>query len=313
VTRTAWILVVLTVAAVIVLTFAREEIIEVLRLFRHADVMWLLAAFGLQILTYVAAAGVWYVALRPTSHRQPLLRLIRVALVMLFSNQAVPSAGISGGLVAAKALTRHRVPESVAVSALLLGLVTAYIALSASFVVAAVWASAFPRLFPVILTAGVLFLLMAGGVTALVFASQRLSKPWRRRLTGMPLVGKAVASVINASTDPMRGGALVEATSLQVIEIFFDAATLGASLLAVGSHPAAIAVFGSYVIAEVGSRVAVVPLGIGTFEAACVTLLHAGGVPVETALAGTLLFRGFTIWLPMVAGLLSAKKALGEH
>ena len=312
-TRTGWILVVLAVAAVIVAIFARGEIVEVLRLFRHANPMWLLAAFGLQILTYVAAAGVWYVALRSTSHRQPLVRLIRVALVMLFSNQAVPSAGISGGLVAAKALTRHRVPESVAMSALLLGLVTTYIALSATFVVAAVWASAFPWLFPVVLAAGVLFLLMAGGVTSLVLASKQLSKPWRRRLTGLPLVGKAVASVINASTDPMRGTALVEATSLQVIEIFFDAATLGASLLAIGSRPAALAVFGSYVIAEVGSRVAVVPLGIGTFEAACVTLLHAGSVPVGTAIAGTLLFRGFTLWLPMVPGLLSAKKALDEH
>jgi len=111
----------------------------------------------------------------------------------------------------------------------------------------------------------------------------------------------------------MRGPALVEATALQMTEVVFDAATLGVSLLAVGTHPSAVAVFGSYVIAEVGSRVAVVPLGIGTFEAACVTLLHAGRVPFGPALAGTLLFRGFTLWLPMLPGLLSAKKALDEH
>lgn len=310
-TRTAWLFAGLAIAALVVVIFARAEISEVLRLLRHAQVTWLLAAFGLQMLTYVAAAGVWYVALKPTRHRQPLSGLVRVALAMLFSNQAMPSAGISGGIVAASALVRRRVPESVAMSALLLGLITTYIALLVSFVAAAVWAASFRRLFAVVLTAGAVFLGMAGGVTLLVFESKRLSPRWRRRLTRLPLVGSAVASVTTASTDLMRGPVLIEATSLQVVEVVLDAATLGVSLLAVGAQPAAVVVFGSYVIAEVGSRVAFVPLGIGTFEAACVTLLHAGRIPFGPALAGTLLFRGFTLWLPMVPGLLSAKRALG--
>lgn len=309
--KAAWFFAVLALAGLIVVILARNEIAEVLGLFGRARVTWLLAGLGLQMLTYVAAAGVWYIALRATPHRQPLSQLIGLALAMLFSNQAMPSVGISGGLVVVNALVKRGVPEGVAMSALLLGLVTMYIALLLCFAGAAVWASAFHRLFPLVLVAGVIFLLVAIGVIYVVMASKRLSDRWKRRLTRMPMVGQAVKSVIAVSTDHIGRTALVEATSLQLIEMVFDAATLGVSLLAIGSHASPIVVFCSFIIAEVGSRVAVVPLGIGTFEAACVTLLHAGGVPFRPALAGTLLFRGFTLWLPMVPGLLSAKRALG--
>ena len=115
---------------------------------------------------------------------------------------------------------------------------------------------------------------------------------------------------MSARTAILRGRPLVEATLLQLAEILLDAATLGVSLLAVGRHVPVPVVFSSYVIASVGSRVAFAPLGIGTFEAAAVSTLHLGGVPLGPALAATLLCRGFTLWLPMVPGLLAARHAL---
>src|SRR5262249_3012610 len=128
-----------------------------------------------------------------------------------------------------------------------------------------------------------------------------------------PVIGKGVKSVITVSTDLLSRTALAVATALQLFEILVDATTLGVCLLAVGAPAVVIVVFGSYVIAEVGSRVAIVPGGVGTFEAACVALLHAGQVPFGQALAATLLLRGFTLWLPMVPGLFTAKQALGER
>lgn len=308
--KAAWLFVALTVAAIIVVIFARGEILGVVRLFRHARVTWLLVAFGLQVLTYVLAAGVWHIALQRTPYRQPLSKLIGLALAMLFSNQAMPSVGISGGLVVVSALVKRGVPETVAMSALLLGLITTYIALCASFIVAAVWASQFQWLFSLVLAAGVLFFLVAAAVSSAVFASKRLPEKWKRRLTRMPFVGTAARQVMTASTELIRGPALSEATVLQAIEILLDAATLAVALRAIGSPAPALVVFGSYVVAEVGSRVAIVPLGLGTFEATCVALLHAGRVPFHAALAGTLLLRGFTLWLPMVPGLFTAKRAL---
>ena len=198
-------------------------------------------------------------------------------------------------------------------SALLLGLITMYVALMVCFAVATVWARSLGRLFPLVLAAGVIFLLIASGVTSVVFESKRLSEKWKRRLTAMPVIGTAAKSVITVPTDLIGRNAIIVATAIQLFEILLDAATLGVCLLAVGSHASVIVVFSSYVIAEVGSRVAIVPGGVGTFEAACVALLHAGRVPFSPALAATLLLRGFTLWLPMVPGLFTAKQALDDR
>jgi glycosyltransferase 2 family protein len=53
-----------------------------------------------------------------------------------------------------------------------------------------------------------------------------------------------------------------------------------------------------------------IPLGLGTFEAACVGMLSLLGVAIEAALAATLLLRGLTFWLPMVPGLWLARREI---
>jgi glycosyltransferase 2 family protein len=50
------------------------------------------------------------------------------------------------------------------------------------------------------------------------------------------------------------------------------------------------------------------PGGIGTFEAATIFLLARLGVPIEEALAATLLCRAFTFWGPMPPGILLARR-----
>jgi uncharacterized protein (TIRG00374 family) len=310
-TAASWIFAALVFAALITIVAQRGDIAQVARLLRRAQPFWLLAAFGLQALTYVSAAAVWYVALRRTSHPQPLRSLVGLALAMLFSNQAVPSVGVSGGLVVTKALARRSVPESSAMAALLLGLVTSYIAFIVTFGIALGWVAHFVRrLLPVVLAVGILFVVLAGGVMYVVFNSRRAPAAWRQRLSKLPVLGRTIATFMAAPTRLLKGRVVLEATGLHFVEIMLDAATLGVAVRSVRSHASASAVFCSYVIAAVGSRVAFAPLGIGTFEAASVTMLHAGGLPLGPALAATLVFRGFTLWLPMLPGLILARRAL---
>ena len=56
-----------------------------------------------------------------------------------------------------------------------------------------------------------------------------------------------------------------------------------------------------------------IPLGLGTFEAACGGMLSLLGVAIETALAATLLLRGFTFWLPILPGLWLARRAIASE
>jgi uncharacterized membrane protein YbhN (UPF0104 family) len=52
------------------------------------------------------------------------------------------------------------------------------------------------------------------------------------------------------------------------------------------------------------------PLGLGTFEAASIAMLHVVGIGLEGALTATLLLRACTLWLPMLPGLWCARHVL---
>jgi uncharacterized membrane protein YbhN (UPF0104 family) len=54
------------------------------------------------------------------------------------------------------------------------------------------------------------------------------------------------------------------------------------------------------------------PIGLGTFEAGAVGTLHFLGVSIEAALAGTLLLRGLTFWVPMLPGVWLARREIGR-
>jgi uncharacterized membrane protein YbhN (UPF0104 family) len=70
------------------------------------------------------------------------------------------------------------------------------------------------------------------------------------------------------------------------------------------------AVFPSFVLASMVATVGPIPLGLGTFEVSCVSMLGVMGVPIEAALTSTLLLRGLTLWLPMLPGMWLARWAL---
>jgi hypothetical protein len=51
-------------------------------------------------------------------------------------------------------------------------------------------------------------------------------------------------------------------------------------------------------------------LGLGSFEAALVSLLTLTGTGLEAAFAATILLRGLTFWLPMLPGLWLARREI---
>ena len=65
-------------------------------------------------------------------------------------------------------------------------------------------------------------------------------------------------------------------------------------------------------MASIAAILGPIPLGLGTFEAACVGMLSLLGIAIESALAATLLLRRLTFWLPMVPGLWLARREIAE-
>jgi len=279
---------------------------------RDAQPGWLALAALLQLATYVCAAAVWRQALagEPTCPR--LGQLVPLGVAKLFTDQAVPSAGMSGTLLVVRGLARRGVPRGRSVAAMIVGLGAFYIAyaLAVLLALAALWHEG--QLDRVLLIPAAALGLLSGLVPAALFGfGRRLGDRLPGFLKRVPMVREASAELAELPAGSLFGPRLAaETVGLQLGVFALDAATLGAMLLAVDSAVSPGVVFASFVFASVVATLAWVPGGLGTFEGTCVALLGSHGVGVEAALAATLLLRGFTFWLPMLPGLWLARREM---
>src|ERR1700677_1111167 len=95
---------------------------------RPANPIWLTAAVSCQLATYVCAAVVWFRVLERAGSPLPFLSLLRLAVVELFANQAIPTGGLSGSVMVVRGLTRRGVAPAIAVTALLIAALSYYAA-----------------------------------------------------------------------------------------------------------------------------------------------------------------------------------------
>jgi uncharacterized membrane protein YbhN (UPF0104 family) len=91
-------------------------------LVRSAHPAWLVLAVLVQAATYVCAALVWRQALRRAGNPRSLRTLVPLGVAKLFTDQVLPSGGISGTMLVVSGLIRRRVPAKVAMAAMLVGL-----------------------------------------------------------------------------------------------------------------------------------------------------------------------------------------------
>lgn len=84
-----------------------------------------------------------------------------------------------------------------------------------------------------------------------------------------------------------------------------DYAALVAALVAFGAHARPSEVLLAYVVAQALAFVPITPGGLGFVDAGLTALLVVIGIPADTALIGTLLYRLFSFWLPIPVGVLA--------
>ena len=186
----SWVIGLLGLLALILAVLHFGSLERTMGLARSAHPAWLFLAVLVQAATYASAALVWRQALHRAGYPRSLRTLIPLGIAKLFTDQVLPSGGISGTMLVVSGLIRRRVPPKVAMAAM----------------------------------------------------------------------------------------------------------------------PAIWVVFVSFAIATIGP----IPVGLGTFEAGSVGILSYLGVSIEAALAGTLLLRGPTFWLPMLPGIWLARREIGR-
>jgi len=276
---------------------------------QRAEPAWLLAAVVMQIGTYLCAAATLQRGIKASGVSRNLFRLVPLGLAKLFVDQVVPTGGLGGTVLVVRALERRGISRGVATAAVVVNTLAFY----ASYAIAVGGALAYlwlrhgvSRAILVLLTAFAIYAIaMPVLILWIVYGGRRTHPKWLKRI---PALDKAVAAMEEAPTSTLRHPMLfLESIALQLGIIVLDAWTLDALLRSIG-HPAPFLVlYTSFVLASIAGTLSLLPGGVGSFEAGSVASLRYLGVSLEVALTGTLLFRGLTLWLPMLPGIWFAR------
>lgn len=309
-----WLFGVLALLAVILVVLRIGELERFAALAQQAKPEWLLLAFALQCLTYVCAALVWYTALARTGTPHRLRSLIPLGIAKLFTDQVLPSGGISGTLLVMRGLERRKVPPPRAMGVLLVGLVSFYTAYGLAALIGLVVLQLHHTLGTIEVVIATLFAGFVVGVPSAVLSLRRLEDhPSLGRLRRVPGVAPLLKAVAAAPSEPLRDPVLMAKTiTLQFTVFLLDAATLYVILYALDQTPSPLLAFASHIVADVVATIGPIPLGLGVFEGTTVVVLTMSDIPIEAALAAALLSRGLTFWLPMLPGMWLARRELAE-
>jgi uncharacterized protein (TIRG00374 family) len=307
-----WFVALLLVGGLIAAALHWGDVKRFAALIAAARPLWLVVALLLQFLTYLSLSAEWASVLRAGGEPQPIWRFLPLTITKLFADQVIPTAGISGNMLLVDRLTRAGARREHSVAAVILAIIAYY----ASYAVCALAALVLLWLrhglswflFALI---GILLLVAAAIPAAAMWLQRKGSAApprWLRRSATarefLELIGEAPERLV-------RNRRLIAWLALLNGAVFaLDALTLQVCLFALGESARFDAAFVALIIASIVVTLGPIPLGLGSFEATSVAMLRLMGVPFETALSATLLYRGFALWLPLVGGMILARREL---
>ena len=278
----------------------------------QAEPEWLVLAVSSQCAAFLCIALAWRLVLRRLDEPLNLYALFPLSVAKLFVDQALPSGGLSGAAFLLHALKRRGVSWDHAFSAFIFGSSTFIFAfILSSFVsfIAIAGAENTPSIFKIGARA---FYVISLAITVglAIVAIFRFTKVtawlshYPRAVSLMKLIDAAITRI--ASEKPL----FLKVTLIQIVQRVFDALTLWLAFMAIGGAAPFGACFIGLSIASVAATIAPTPMGIGAFEGGLVATLTIFGVSLEAALTATLLFRGLSLWAPMLPGFFIVQREL---
>jgi uncharacterized protein (TIRG00374 family) len=303
----------LLVYAVVVASGGLRDAIHELR---HASPIWLAPAVALEIVSYSAAGWLLWL-LRGPDVALRWETTVRIALVMWGLGSLLPAAPAEGIALSVSELGRRGVGRQGAITMLLVAGWSQFWALAFTAAVASGVVDLVGHPDPDDATRLLVIATVLIGVTAIVVT-----------LVRRPVIGKIVADAMwllprrrTTTRAELRAAGVDEHARLMALfgrptrRISIALASTGwwladAGCLWIALHAThADADFGlvvlAYVAGTVASWVPLLPGGLGAVEIAVPAVLHHFGVPLNAALAGTLLWRGLSLFTPAAVGALA--------
>jgi len=307
-----WIFAFLLAGAVVFAAMHWGDVEKFTELAAHAQPAWLAAALILQLLTYAGLSAQWWLVLEHGRTKVPFKALFPITISKLFADQVVPTSGMSGNILLVDRLMARKVSRRNAVAAAILAIFAYYASYAACALAATILLWLHGGISWLLIGAISIFLLLAAAIPAGILWLQGKGRAAMPRWLGRFGPVRQLFDMIGEAPDQLvRDPKLVGQMALINCGVWIaDALTLQVCLLALGQPLALDAAFVGLIIASIIATIGPVPLGLGSFEASAIATLRLMGVPFEAALSATLLYRGFTLWLPLLAGLIMSRREL---
>lgn len=307
-----WLLAVLLVAALVFAAVHWGDVKKFAELLSKARPPWLLGALALQIGTYGALAIEWRIVLKASKCPAPMAGLMRLTVTKHFADQMVPTAGMSGNVVVVDRLCSLGAAKGTAVAAVILTIIGYYASYAVTALAALVLLWMRDNTSSLIVGSMVAFFAVATAIPALTLWVQKkgddVLPPWLARIGPLrelsDMIGKAPSRLVRSHR------LIAELSLLNGVIFILDAWTMQFCLFALGVQAPFAAAFAGFIMASIVTTLGPIPMGLGSFEAVSVGTLRAMGIPLEAAISATLLFRGFTLWVPLIPGTITARRDL---
>ncbi len=258
---------------------------------RHAQPGWLAACVIATLTTCVASA---YGLRAAVGHRLPIRRMMQLELAASTANRFAPG-GIGGVGVKSLYLCRHGVTPPEAAAALgTVGLIGATVHVTALTVTTVVTGGQVEIPLPLLFGIGAAMIALAGATA--------LTQPQGRLRTMLRRARRAVTAILH---DPHRLRVLVgSATAVTACNVV----ALAFACRSVGAEASWFTIASIYLTGRAVAAAAPTPNGLGATEAAMIAGFATAGVVGPVALAAVLVYRLVSFWLPIVPGVVSARR-----
>lgn len=307
--RSRWLFGAALLAAVVVASRFIGERHRVADLLRAAQPAWLVAMAVLQGATYLCLAAGWGHALERVKAARPrLAALTRIALAELFTDQVLPSGGMSGTSVVLRAFARRKIDRAASLVAVVTSFLAFYLAQAVAVLFAAVVLVVRGRFVHFTIVLVVLAAAVTIAVPSAVVLGLRLDP---RRLPARIAHSSFVRALAGVRLrDALPPGMLLPVTAARLTIVVLDGLTLAAGAASLGQRASIDTAIVAFTLGTVVSGLSFLPGSLGSLEAITTSILAFCGLSVDAALGAVLLARAFTFWLPIVPGFLCARAEL---
>ncbi|MES2224564.1 MAG: lysylphosphatidylglycerol synthase transmembrane domain-containing protein [Patescibacteria group bacterium] len=295
-------------------------------LFSQIDGWWIAAAVAAQVLTYLSTATLYYSVTNNVKEKTSITlpAFFKLAIVIMFINQIVPSGGLGGNGFFYSEMRKRGLAAKKAFFVIIMDCLALYVSLGLLLLILPAWylsvAKHMPNVFYYVCIFG--FLLYGGLAAVITIVSHQETLQYAiAKLSRIKFLAKRLKKARLSDEEIFQDygtkgpwGIFLKyktvswgAVLCQLAVFFADSFTIFALLEGLHVHVSFLVIAFGLLLTFVAAALPISPGALLVYEGAMTFFYASMGMPFQAALIVTLLYRVLSFWIPIVAGLVLYK------